>query len=307
MIYTLTLNPTVDYFVELESYPQTNEVNRVKRELYKAGGKGLNISKQLNLMGIDSTAITILAGMTGSYIEHEFSGLPHISLQAVAVEGNNRINVKAYFGNQSICINGKGPEADNKTVLDICNLLNAISTEDTVIISGSMMPGLTNHDLVTMCDVITKKNAVLIMDMENISLDLLKRCKPMLIKPNRYELEKIVEFNCDSVEKIMHAYKLIHKAGGDSMLVSLGADGALLLMEQSVLMLKQPDIVFENKVGAGDAMLASYIGKLSQGMSVEESLKWAGAAGNAVASTINDITGRDIQRFYEQMEIVKVR
>ena len=52
-------------------------------------------------------------------------------------------------------------------------------------------------------------------------------------------------------------------------------------------------------------MLASFIGKLSQGSSSEEALQWGGAAGNAAASKIEDIIMRDIEGYLPQMKVLK--
>ena len=76
--------------------------------------------------------------------------------------------------------------------------------------------------------------------------------------------------------------------------------------EQFIFKLDQPHTILVNKVGAGDAMLASFIGKLSKGSSSEEALQWGGAAGNATASKLEDITLRDIEGHLLQMEVKKV-
>lgn len=91
----------------------------------------------------------------------------------------------------------------------------------------------------------------------------------------------------------------------ENILVSLGKDGAVLSNAQGIFKLDQPRTVLVNKVGAGDAMLASFIGKLSQGYSSEEALQWGGAAGNATASKIEDITMHDIEGYLPQMKVSK--
>ena len=95
--------------------------------------------------------------------------------------------------------------------------------------------------------------------------------------------------------------------GIENILVSLGKDGAVLSNTQGIYKLEQPRTVLVNKVGAGDAMLASFIGKLSQGYSFEEALQWGGAAGNATASKLEDITLRDIEGYLLQMKVKKVK
>lgn len=100
--------------------------------------------------------------------------------------------------------------------------------------------------------------------------------------------------------------KKANEMGIENILVSLGKDGAVLSNAHGIFKLDQPRTVLVNKVGAGDAMLASFIGKLSQGYSSEEALQWGGAAGNATASKLEDITLRDIEGYLLQMKVKKV-
>ena len=72
MIYTLTLNPAIDYFITLNSSLMVDEVNRGSNDLFKAAGKGLNVSKVLSKMTIKSRAIALLGGFTGNYIKECF-------------------------------------------------------------------------------------------------------------------------------------------------------------------------------------------------------------------------------------------
>ena len=87
----------------------------------------------------------------------------------------------------------------------------------------------------------------------------------------------------------------------ENVLISLGKDGACLVTMNKVIWLRQPDTVLINKVGAGDAMLAAFIGKLSQNEDEEEALRYAGAAGNATASKLEDIEMEDINNFLPMM------
>ena len=55
MIYTVTLNPALDY----NMYPENlavGEINRSSRESLYFGGKGINVSFILNELGIPSVA-----------------------------------------------------------------------------------------------------------------------------------------------------------------------------------------------------------------------------------------------------------
>ena len=86
-------------------------------------------------------------------------------------------------------------------------------------------------------------------------------------------------------------------------MLSLGKDGAMYVDGRHRLRLTHPDTVMVNKVGAGDAMLASFLGASEKGKDIRETLRYGGAAGNATASTVEDITAEDIDRFLPLMEV----
>ena len=109
MIYTITLNPAIDYFITLHETLLVDEVNRGNHEIYKAGGKGLNVSKILSVLNTPSKAIAVLGGFTGQYIEDSFAKDPNIEMIPIPVDGMNRINMKANYGKKALCINGSGP------------------------------------------------------------------------------------------------------------------------------------------------------------------------------------------------------
>ena len=68
MIYTLTLNPALDYDMYLENELEAENLNLAKEVNYRAGGKGINVSKVLKNLGIESTAIGYVAGFVGDFI-----------------------------------------------------------------------------------------------------------------------------------------------------------------------------------------------------------------------------------------------
>ena len=142
--------------------------------------------------------------------------------------------------------------------------------------------------------------------MEQVTMEQLKECRPYLIKPNLYELQLLMKNNKINESNIEEYLKKANEMGIENILVSLGKDGAVLSNAQGIYKLEQPRTVLVNKVGAGDAMLASFIGKLSQGYSFEEALQCGGAAGNATASKLEDITLRDIEGYLLQMKVKKV-
>ena len=305
MIYTITLNPAIDYFITLNETLLVDEVNRGSHEIYKAGGKGLNVSKILSVMNIPSKAIAVLGGFTGQYIQDSFAKDTNIEMIPIPVDGMNRINMKANYGKKALCINGSGPVANDCTVQFLLDEIAKINADDIVIISGSVMHGFPDDFVTVLAQAVHQRNAKVVVDMEQITMEQLKKCRPYLIKPNLYEFQLLFE-NAEINESNIDEYlRKANSLGIENILVSLGKDGAALSNAQGIFKLDQPHTVLVNKVGAGDAMLASFIGKLSQGYSSEEALQWGGAAGNATASKIEDITMHDIEGYLPQMKVSK--
>ncbi len=302
MIHTFTLNPAVDYYIKIGSDLMIDEVNRGSDALFKAGGKGLNVSKILSVLGIRSKAVALLGGFTGDFIRSEIGKDGNIELTEVRIEGNNRINVKAHHDDGALCINGEGPVITEKEKEKLFRVIDGLNEGDLALISGSMPKGMDEDDLIEMADRIHERNAKLVIDMEKVSLELLKRCRPDLIKPNLYELRLLMKD--DSIDKKNAGSVLEHlrKEGIGAILLSIGRDGALLADEEGLLRLIQPDTLLVNKVGAGDAMLGAFLGKLDETGDRELALKYAGAAGNAVASKLEDVTLADIM---DQLALMK--
>ena len=303
MIYTVTLNPAIDYFITLSGELMVDEVNRGTDELFKAGGKGLNVSKALSVLGVPSRAVALLGGFTGDFIRDSFRDDKNIEIVPVRTEGNNRINLKAMYDHKALCINGTGPSVGEEQRNELLELFGTVRKDDTVVISGSMMQGLDEQFLISAADIIRGTGAKLVIDMERISPETLIRCAPDLIKPNLYELGLILGTEGLDLQTAPQALDRLVGSGVGAVLLSLGKDGAMYVDGRHRLRLTHPDTVMVNKVGAGDAMLASFLGASEKGKDIRETLRYGGAAGNATASTVEDITAEDIDRFLPLMEV----
>lgn len=303
MIYTFTLNPAIDYFLTIGSDLMVDEVNRGTDAIYKAGGKGLNVSRILSLLGVRSKAVALLGGFTGDFIRREIEKDKNIEVIAVEVDGVNRINMKAHYDRKALCINSDGPIVTQKNKEELCAIASMLTKDDIAILSGSMMKGLDEDFLIGFCDLVHDSGAQLVIDMESLTPELLRRCRPDLIKPNLYELRLLMDDPSITIDSAKDALAKLQEDGIGRILLSLGRDGALLADAEGFLYLTQPDEVLVNKVGAGDAMLAGFIGIYSQSKDRELALRYAGACGNAVASQLEDITRETIESFLPFMNV----
>lgn len=272
----------------------------------KVGGKGLNVSMMLDKLQIPSRAIALLGGFTGDYIERALQSYPRIDLTRVPVDGMNRINVKLYHGPGTLCVNARGPEAGSSVRQTLSDLLEEAGPDDWVLVCGNMMRGLDEDFLTGLCTKVHQRQARLVIDMEALSPQLIERCRPDLIKPNFYEFKLLTGQSDLTLENLPQAAAKLRESGVDNILVSLGADGALLAASEGIYRLMQEPVEAVNQVGSGDAMLAAFVGKLTEGCAKAEALAWAGAAGSSVAMTHDEVSADQIAEGLHRMHVHKL-
>ena len=91
MIYTVTLNPSLDYIVSVDGF-EVGKTNRTSSEMMLPGGKGINVSTILKNLGLENTALGYVAGFTGVEIERRLHEMGVRTGFITLQEGMSRIN-----------------------------------------------------------------------------------------------------------------------------------------------------------------------------------------------------------------------
>lgn len=282
MIYTVTLNPSIDYVVRLESLV-TGITNRTTSEEYYFGGKGINVSCVLAELDLESTAFGFVAGFTGEAIEKGIRNDKIITDFIKLEKGISRINIKIKAGDETE-INCQGPHIEENELLRLLNKVDRINDGDTIVIAGNVPNTMPDDVYERILERIKNKKVRIVVDAtKKLLLNSLKY-KPFLIKPNRQELSEIFETEVSTEADIEKYAKELQKLGAQNVLISLGGDGAMLIDEfgekhkQGVL--KEKVI---NTVGSGDSMVAGFIAGYEKEHSYPYALKLGSACGNATA------------------------
>ena len=281
MVYTVTLNPAIDYVVGLDTLT-AGAVNRCSRESIEFGGKGINVSRVLHSLGIETTALGFIAGFTGQALEQGLQAMG-ISTRFIPVtEGMTRINVKIHAG-QETEINGIGPQITAEDLNRLKAQLSAIGAGDTVVFSGSIPKCLGSDTYARLMECL-RSDVRTVVDTTGEAMRQALCCKPFLVKPNLLELEEFFGITMDSKENILSAAGKIQELGAKNVLVSMAAEGAMLLDEHGQTHWeKAPQGEVVNSVGAGDSMVAGFLASISKGESYPVALRMGIAAGSATA------------------------
>lgn len=282
MIYTVTLNPSIDYVVRLESLV-TGITNRTTSEEYYFGGKGINVSCVLAELDLESTAFGFVAGFTGDAIEKGIRNDKIITDFIKLEKGISRINIKIKADDETE-INCQGPHIEESELERLLNKVDRIKDGDTIVIAGNVPNTMPDDVYERILERIKGKKVRIVVDAtKKLLLNSLKY-KPFLIKPNRQELSEIFETEISTETDIEKYAKELQKMGAQNVLISLGGDGAMLIDEfgekhkQGVL--KEKVI---NTVGSGDSMVAGFIAGYEKEHSYPYALKLGSACGNATA------------------------
>lgn len=280
MIFTLTLNPSLDYFLSVEDF-KLAQTNRANDEYLLPAGKGINVSLMLQKLGFESKMLGFLAGFSGAEIQRRLQDF-HITEDFIFLqEGQTRINIKI-FSKQESEINARGPLIPKEKIQELCEKLQEVQKEDFLVLSGSLPQGLPSSfyaQLMEQC-----KSERIILDCTGEAMQKALPFKPFLIKPNKAEIEEMFGLCNASIEELKECAFMLQKKGARNVLVSMGSEGAILLREDQILhFCKAPKGELLNSVGAGDSMVAGMIAGLKMGFSFKKAFLYSVACGSGSA------------------------
>jgi 1-phosphofructokinase len=283
MILTLTLNPSLDRTIEIPELVR-GEMVRAGATRLDPGGKGVNVARALAAHKLPTCAVVPRGGPEGRQLT-ELLEEEGIDVCAVPVTGHTRSNVSLVEPDGSVTkINEPGCELVSDDLERIVKaVLDTTATADWVVASGSLPPGVPDTFYRDLGRRLTERGVRFAVDTSGPALTAALDAHPALVKPNRDELAEFAGFPIDSIGAAVRAAEAMLAAGADTVLASLGADGAVLVgtqgEDQGVRCGESPVDHGVSTVGAGDAMLAGFLAGGVTGVDpLVEALSWGAAA-----------------------------
>ncbi|MGT2828673.1 1-phosphofructokinase [Streptococcus hillyeri] len=302
MIYTVTLNPSIDFIVRLDSV-EIGAVNRMDSDDKYAGGKGINVSRILQKLGYDNTATGFIGGFTGRFVTDGLVA-EGIKTNFVQVDQDTRINVKIKADHETE-INGTGPVITEGQLVELETVLSQVTPDDVVVFAGSAPSNLGNQVYNRLIPLVKKAGAEVVCDFEGQTLLDSLAYEPLLVKPNNHELEAIFGVELNGIDDIETYARQILAKGAKNVIVSMAGDGALLVTPEAAYFAKPIKGQVKNSVGAGDSMVAGFTGEFVATGNPLEALKWGVACGTATAFS-DDLASIDfIKETFEKVEVEK--
>lgn len=300
MIYTVTLNPSLDYIIEVEDM-KLGHLNRTTSEAFFPGGKGINVSQVLNEFQVENITTGFLGGFTGAFIENYLQE-KGIKTNFVKIEDTTRLNIKLRTKEETE-INAKGPNITSSELQALIKKVSELSEKDCLIVSGSIPPSITSDTYEQLIKICVQNKTKFIIDGEGELLQRTVSLKPFLIKPNHLELGQLFRTKIKNMDDaIKYGRKLIEQ-GVQNIIISLADKGAIFLNETYTLIADAPKGNLISSVGAGDSMVAAFTAIYEKTNDVEKAFQYSVAAGSATAFSLGLCTIEKIEELLPEVKI----
>lgn len=303
MIYTLTLNPSVDYIVKLDAF-QLGSLNRTIDEEKFPGGKGINVSRVLQQLGVASKALGFNGGFTGSYID-EYLRKETIATDFIKVSGDSRINIKLKTSEETE-INANGPKITEADFERLKEKIHQLAANDLLVLAGSIPSSLPSNTYERLVKICNQQNARFVADAEGELLKKVLPFRPFLVKPNHHELGELFDAVITSPEEVIpYAIQLI-EMGAENVIVSLAGEGAVFVNRDTAYVASVPSGEVKNSVGAGDSMVAGFLAEYQNGENYKQAFRYSVAAGSATAFSLGLCTRKKVEELLPQVKIKEI-
>lgn len=306
MIYTVTLNPSVDVILEVKNL-NIGEKNHVTNEFTLPGGKALNVSRVLSQLKIPTVATGFIGGHQGKFIE-EWLDKENIMTDFVNIEEESRTNIKLLLDNEETTINSKGPNVSHYEVDELLYYLSRVGEGDTIVMGGSVpqMEEKVDEDIYSRMVSIAKANgAHFIADIPAKYLPAVIKEGPILVKPNVEDLMEIFGTKIETIEDMDKYGKKIIEMGAQNAIVSYGKKGSMFFNKDGHSYISEEIHINKvvNSVACRDAMIGGFIGTLVRSSDTIEAYKVAIAAATATAEVLDLPTREEIEKIIPKVVI----
>jgi fructose-1-phosphate kinase PfkB-like protein len=314
VIVTITPNPSIDRTLQVQEV-RRGEVIRARAASSEAGGKGINVSRALAVMGVATIAVAPASSTTRTRLDDLIDG--STSLRTIPIAGDIRVNLSLVEPDGTVTkINEPGPTLSEReatffleAVVDLVQKAFAAASAPAgrggpgagagagagdfwVVGCGSLPPGLPDPFYASLAARLPP-SVRMAVDCDRSALRAVIRTPIALLKPNRAELEEVIGHSLPTLGDVADAAAELVAGGAERVLVSLGPDGALISDRTGACHAEAAVDDVVNTVGAGDALLAGFLAGGATTAALATAVAWSVAACRAPGTQMPAVTGRD--------------
>jgi 1-phosphofructokinase len=281
---------------------ELGSVNRSGTTRMSPGGKGIMESQMLNIMGTENTALGFIGGFSGKFIRDDLQR-KGIKTAFTVTLAESRINVKVKTTTAETSLDAVGPELTEDDIENFLTSFEQLTTNDIVVFAGTAPISLGDDFYIHLIHIVKRRQANFAIDIDGQKL-LETLCQtPIVIKPNKEELEGIFSVKFAKKEDIFPYGKKMLDMGAQNVIVSMAGEGALLFTGKKCYFAPPVKGIIKNSVGAGDATVAGFLAEWSKTRDPVKSFKQGIACGSAKVFSEDMPSINFVKRCYQQINI----
>lgn len=295
-IITLTPSPTLDrtYFVKKLVEGGVNRAKDVNEEL---AGKGINVSRALELAEISAPGVVPIGNADPAVLERTGSTSFLVPLW---VEGTLRVSTTIIEDNGPTTKVNEHPrplkQSDWDEVVSLTLNLLKENEAEWLVVAGAHPIIIETDQVIDLVPLFTEAKAMGVKVVLDTSGDPLRywarKGVATIMKPNGEELASCVGRTLNTLQDVVDAARELNSWGVECVLASLGVDGMLAVTKTDAVHAFTPPVRVINTVGAGDSTVAGFLSAVTANKTdnkdlfgvgfdiakgVKEAVRWGGA------------------------------
>lgn len=278
MIITVTTNPSIDRTISVSDLV-LGGVNRGDLNAIDPGGKGVNVSRALSAYGAKTHALLICGDLGRQWFGKKLDALqiPHHVINA---EGITRSNITLQEADGTVTkINEPGFKLTSTVLKELRTTIDGLNLNGAwVVLAGRLNPGADVNTYRDLAQYVRDRGAKVAIDGSGSEFRAAISVKPDLIKPNQFELAELVGRPLKTIQDVIAASRELIDGGVGQVLCSLGKDGAILVTSDEVMHCEPEQAAVGTPVGAGDILLAIYLGGGATPGALKDAIAWSAAS-----------------------------
>ena len=303
MIYTCTLNPSLDYYMEFDQV-ELGKTNRSSLEYFEAGGKGINVSIVLNNLMIPSRALGFVGGFTRDFFISLLQKYEYIEPVFTFIEGHTRINVKVK-GRKETELNAKGPSITEEDMRMMLRRVERINRSDMFVLSGNCPKNLSEM-VEKMIGICHENEVKFVLDINPALYPRLLPYRPFLIRPNLSDLRRLSGQPLETDRQIVDCVRGLYGEEAENIIVMNGRKGSLLINREGAWHANSVEAKVVNSVGAADAMIAGFVMNYLRSRDIISTFRYANCCGVATIFSKGMATREKIDSLFDEIEITRI-
>jgi 1-phosphofructokinase family hexose kinase len=306
-VATVTLNPAIDQTVSIPNFA-AGKVNRVTNITSDPGGKGVNVASNLADFGVEVSVTGFLGDENPVLFERLFLQKA-IKDHFVRIAGSTRTGIKIIneIDQETTDINFPGQTPTNADIETLFQTVDRLAdVNDWFVLAGSIPAGCPPGIYGDLVQLIKSKGKSVALDTSGEGLRLALSSLPTLVKPNIDELQELIGHPLPAQSEIINAALFWVEQGVETVIVSMGADGAIFIEADEVVFAKPPSVTVKSTVGAGDAMVSGMVAGKAAGLSLVDCARLATAFSlNVITQVGSGISSLTEIKEYERQVVVQ--